>query len=119
MKSTFLGSVTAAFLVVLVLAASPVVAADYLKTVTEMEPFTMQGQTQPGRTDTAEQFAKARHEQRAGRSIEEIDKGAAHVDGEQEHQIHDAEKQRDTAPFSKHEAVDAVTQGAGHLAAAA
>jgi len=55
MNSKFLRFAAIALLLAMPFAAaSQLAAADYMKTVTEMGPFSIQGMEQPGRTDTAE-----------------------------------------------------------------
>ena len=56
-------------------------------------------------------WARAVDQQRAGELVEEVDEGAAEVDGEQEQQIHHREKDRNAGQPVQHHPIDAVGHG--------
>ena len=67
---------------------------------------------QPGRAaQTFQQMGRAVDQQRAGELVEEVDEGAAEVDGEQEQQIHHREEDRNAGQAMQNYPVDAVGDG--------
>jgi len=56
----------------------------------------------------AHDLGQAIHQQGAGEEVEEIDEGAADVDGKHEHQVHDRQEDGDAQGPVEHHAVDAV-----------
>gem|GEM_PF-3732206 len=67
-------------------------------------------------TQVGQQGTHAIHEEGTGDAVEEVDEGAAEVDGEDEHQVHDRQEQGDAPDTAQDHAVDAVGQGVVHPA---
>jgi hypothetical protein len=62
-------------------------------------PSARASRSQVRRAQIRQQLAEAVDEQRRGDAVEEVDEGAAEIDGEDEHQVHHRQEERD-APAS-------------------